>query len=118
MSRTIYPESASSYERSLLQNATSVLERTASTTSSGAPGFTMPTEISTIWATRMEQGRLRYVLTLSDGVSEVKSEFYPSDLEDRASPPLLSFRMARLWGDLLEKQSHRRLEALRKLEQQ
>ena len=64
---------------------------------------------------RTAYGQPIYTLTLSDPVAEVSADFYPSELRDQASPPLLPFLMARLWGDLLEKHSHKQLEELMKL---
>ncbi len=120
----IYPQSVEPSDRPLLERATRLLEALVNTTSSGAPAINTtsstglatigtPQDLTATWSKRTEDGHLIYVLTLSDPVAQVSAQFYPSDLQDKAySPPLLNFRMARLWGDLLEKRSHRQLEKL------
>ena len=56
-----------------------------------------------------------YVLTLSDPIGDqVSAQFYPSDLRG-PNAAHLPFRMARLWGDLLERHSHKQLEELMKM---
>jgi len=111
-----YPESISPTDRSYLVEATKLLERTINT--SGLPSITSR-DVKIYWSKKTEHARLLYVLTITDPDthSEVSDVFYPSDLQDRASPPLLPFRMVRLWGDLLEKNSHKHLQELLKMGQ-
>ncbi len=123
-----YPENVDPMDRVLLEKATKLLEKTITTTSSGVPAMNttsggLPSigtarNININWTSKKDNGRLFYVLTVSSPDAEANAVFYPSDLHDRAFPPVLSFRMARLWGDLLEKHSHKQFrELMRSVEQ-
>jgi hypothetical protein len=128
MMEVVYPEPLDPSDRTLLEKATRLLEGSMVATSSGAPAIntisgglptigTSPTGVKAAWSKRVEHGRLVYALTLSltaDPSIEVNDKLYPPDLQDRASPPLLPFRMARLWGDLLEKYSRKQFQAFLK----
>jgi hypothetical protein len=110
-----YPDIYTSPEdRVLLQKATELLERTIGTTSSGLASIGNTSGIRATWTLEQRNRRPVYVLKLSDATSNVSDDFLPSELRDQAKPPMLPFRLARLWGDLLEQRSHRQLGELMK----
>jgi hypothetical protein len=55
------------------------------------------------------RGRPAYTLRLTDGPEEVTTTFAAEELR---APRELRYRLIRLWGDLLEKRSHRQLKEL------
>lgn len=118
-----YPSNISSFDVKLMERATDLLNKTITTTSSGAPAVNtaarnVPSigtigDVKAVWSEHKEHGHQIFSLTLShlgDTDIQVSTEFYPSDLLDRASPPLLPYRIARLWGDLLEKFQHKQFQ--------
>jgi hypothetical protein len=108
-----YPEQVESPEdRAFLEQATNLLEKTMGTTSSGMANINSTDDVTATWSMQKQHGRTIYVLTLSDPTSEVRTEFLPSDLKYPSQARFLPFNMARLWGDLLEKRSHKQLEKL------
>jgi hypothetical protein len=109
------PSDIQGYDRTLLEKASSMLQATAGTTSSGLPALGSDINASATWSSEARPGKHPvYRLKLSDSASEVSSDFYVADLQDHAHSSLLPYRIARLWGDLLEKRSHRQLEELMK----
>lgn len=116
-----YPEKIDLQDRSLLEKATRLLEGTMTRTSSGGPAINTTgdyprfggegSDIRAIWTAEVENSCQLYRLTVSDPLAEVSvnAVFSPSDLQDRGLPRRLPYRMARLWGDYLEKRSHEEL---------
>ena len=112
----IYPDKVDRLQDSaLLQEATKLLEKTTRTTSSGMPAVSSASDVTAVWSLQERDGRPVYVLKLSDPASDATTEFLPSDLRNPGQSRDLPFRLARLWGDLLEKRSHKLLEELKKL---
>ena len=109
-----YPPSVNPIDKPYLERTTELLKTTIKTTSSGVPttsgefpSIATTRDVGISWSTRAVPGQPSYLLTITSSGVQVSSEFYPADLQDRSPSPLLPFRMARLWGDLLEKLSHK-----------
>lgn len=109
----IYPDRIDSPEDSvLLRQASNLLERAAGTTASGMAAIGTTSNVTAAWSLQKRNGRPVYLLKVSDADSEVSAEFLPSDLRNPAQARFLPYHMARLWGDLLEKRSHKQLHEL------
>ena len=59
--------------------------------------------------TEDDNGRALYTLRICDPSGETKAKFPPEELNNR---DYMRIRLYHLWGDILEKRSHKQLEAL------
>lgn len=89
-------------EYELIEQATNQLD--------GMLGPVSSSLLTGIWDwTKDEKNRDLLTLKLKDDAGEVLGKFAPDELR---SPTQMSFRLSRLWGDLLQAQSERLLKQL------
>jgi hypothetical protein len=94
-------ESRKGSEYPLLQQATRRLEEAVGQSTGPVTGQWDRTED--------DKGRTLYTLHLKDFTGEVMGRFAPDELR---SPEQTSYRMYRLWGDLLQVRTQKQLEEL------
>jgi hypothetical protein len=102
---------ASPQDEALLREATKSLEAMSSTTGSVMAGLGND-NVAATWTYAQTQHGPGYILNLSDGESDVSAEFPQGIFRSKSNHDLASYRMVRLWGDLLEKRSHRLLQEI------
>jgi hypothetical protein len=94
-----------------LREATKLLEAKSSTPGSARAGLGND-NLTATWTYAETQDGPGYILKVSGGESEASAEFPLEFFRSKAKRDFPSYRITRLWGDLLQERSHRLLQEI------